>query len=274
MWWDNAGSCARTANQCETKLGWHGEHDNLTDPSEGHLPERRRQRKGGKKAGKNPLRQHRSKKMLLDQLRKHFRCNGSVKHAESLLKFKAPIDGENQSLNEKTAQLNDQMIFKNMALSQYLGQLTLFVHRIGSLDNSVAPWTNCNLSCSVNGQRASERSTNYASTERAEYWIDGIMAHDSDRNYMAHESQKPADITTFVGQENNAGLSSSLDACPDYLTPNTVLESMTKKLACDFDENLSIDDSDLIKLLPCEQTEFYDILLHDSSNNNAHYCTM
>ncbi|KHJ44984.1 hypothetical protein D918_04795 [Trichuris suis] len=162
-----------------------------------------------------------------------------------------------------------------MALSQYLGQLTLFVHRIGNLDHSTTSWANCSPSCSSEGQCARDSSINYMPTERPDYWIDDVLVNNLEVRYAEREQQKQTENTTFVVKENNAeNLPNSLDVYPDYFMSNTVFESMAKKLACDFDENFRIDSSDLIKLLPCEQAAFCDVLLDDSSNNDTHYCSM
>ncbi|KRZ72805.1 DNA primase large subunit [Trichinella papuae] len=101
--------------------------------------------------GKSNLRQHRSKKMLLDQLSRHFHRFDII---HSWNENFHPLQS-NQSLlwNQDTAMhLNEQAISRNMLLSQYLGKLTLLVSRIGNKGNIeqcngsswISNWTECN----------------------------------------------------------------------------------------------------------------------------------
>ncbi|KRX61597.1 DNA primase large subunit [Trichinella sp. T9] len=101
--------------------------------------------------GKSNLRQHRSKKMLLDQLSRHFHRFDIIHSWNENFHPLQP----NQSFlwNQDTAMhLNEQAISRNMLLSQYLGKLTLLVSRIGNKGNVeqcngsswISNWTECN----------------------------------------------------------------------------------------------------------------------------------
>ncbi|KRY85774.1 DNA primase large subunit [Trichinella pseudospiralis] len=101
--------------------------------------------------GKSNLRQHRSKKMLLDQLSRHFHRFDII---HTFNENFHPLQS-NQSLlwNQDTAMhLNEQAISRNMLLSQYLGKLTLLVSQIGNKGNMeqcngsswISNWTECN----------------------------------------------------------------------------------------------------------------------------------
>ncbi|KRY22744.1 DNA primase large subunit, partial [Trichinella patagoniensis] len=136
----------------------------------GYTKCRLREKKNSLPMGKSNLRQHRSKKMLLDQLSQHFHRFDIIHSWNENFHPLQP----NQSFlwNQDTAMhlimksfqhpyilnrifnfgYNEQAISRNMLLSQYLGKLTLLVSRIGNKGNVeqcngsswISNWTECN----------------------------------------------------------------------------------------------------------------------------------